>query len=93
MRKIDSSSNAKDLKLTDNEKRTLKTIQARQIIRSEDTMNIENFSIDVVDGMVPNLKRGALGLARHVAPTRAGTDVGLQESLGLPAKQKSIFSY
>ncbi len=49
--------------LSADELRILNTIRARQMIRSEDTINIDNFNTDTIDGMVPNLKRGALGLA------------------------------
>ncbi|GBF64191.1 flavine halogenase [Trichophyton mentagrophytes] len=80
--------------LSADERRTLNTIQARQIIRSEDTMNIDNFTVDVIDGMVPNLKRGSLGLLRYVPKVKAGQQENeLRAKLGLPEKQDSIFSY
>lgn len=80
--------------LSADERRTLNTIQARQIIRSEDTMNIDNFTVDVIDGMVPNLKRGSLGLLRYVPKVKAGQQEDeLRAKLGLPEKQESIFSY
>ncbi|KAF3483149.1 CrpH protein [Arthroderma uncinatum] len=82
-----------DASLSVDERRTLSTIQARQIIRSEDTMNIDNFSIDVIDGMVPNLKRGSLGLVPYVPKAKAGQEDEIRTKLGLPEKQESIFSY
>ncbi|KAK4151594.1 tryptophan 2-halogenase [Chaetomidium leptoderma] len=51
-------------KLTEDELRILRTIRARQIIRTEDTLNIDHFSEDALDGYAPRLKRGELGLAR-----------------------------
>ena len=79
--------------LSADERRTLTTIQARQIIRSEDQMNIDNFTIDVIDGMVPRLERRSLGLARFVPKTQTNSEDGLRATLGLPERQKSIFSY
>lgn len=51
-------------KLTEDELTILRTIRARQIIRTEDTLNIDHFSEDAIDGFMPRLKRGELGLAR-----------------------------
>ena len=50
--------------LTEDETRILNTIRARQILRSEDTMNLENFAADVIDGRSINLERGKLGLVK-----------------------------
>lgn len=49
-------------KLTEDELAVLRTIRARQMLRTEDAMNIESFSHDVIDGFVPRLIRGKLGL-------------------------------
>lgn len=49
----------------------LRTIRARQILRTEDFMNIDNFSQDAVDGFVPRLIRGNLGLAKVVSRNAA----------------------
>jgi flavine halogenase len=57
--------------LTADELRILNAIRARQMIRSEDTMNIDNFSFDTIEGLAPNLKRGDLGLVPSTtAPMR-----------------------
>ncbi|MCJ1246514.1 hypothetical protein MMC30_003722 [Trapelia coarctata] len=58
--------------LSPDEMRILTTIRARQMVRSEDTMNLNNFSVDSIDGMAPNMKRGDLGLvkATAIAPTK-----------------------
>lgn len=51
-------------RLSEDELRVLHTIRARQMLRSEDTLNLNNFSKDVIDGLMPNLKHGSLGLTR-----------------------------
>ncbi|GAB1312721.1 Tryptophan 2-halogenase [Madurella fahalii] len=51
-------------KLTEEELKILRTIRARQIIRTEDTLNIDHFTEDAIDGYAPRLRRGELGLAR-----------------------------
>lgn len=50
--------------LTEDETRILNTIRARQMLRSEDTMNIENLAADIIDGRRINLVRGQLGLVK-----------------------------
>lgn len=37
-------------------------IRARQMMRTEDTMNISSFGTDSINGFVPKLKTGDLGL-------------------------------
>lgn len=53
--------------LSPDELRILNTMRARQMIRQEDIVNLENFNSDPINGMVPNMKRGDLGLV--MAPT------------------------
>ena len=48
--------------LTEDEKGTLENAQARKLIRIENTLNIANFVTDVIDGKVPRIERGSLGL-------------------------------
>lgn len=50
--------------LTEEEQRVLKSIRARQMLRIEDTLHINNFSADAIDGFAPKLKRGSLGLVK-----------------------------
>lgn len=50
--------------LTEDELTVLRTIRARQMLRTEDTLNIDHFSEDAIDGYAPRLKRGELGLDR-----------------------------
>ncbi|KAI4141556.1 MAG: hypothetical protein LQ341_003495 [Variospora aurantia] len=54
--------------LTEEETQILNTIRARQMIRAEDTMDIENLAADVLDGRRINLVRGALGLVKPTGP-------------------------
>ncbi|KAF2420220.1 FAD/NAD(P)-binding domain-containing protein [Tothia fuscella] len=65
--------------MNDNERRIMDTIRGRRMLRSEDTMNIDNFAVDVVDGLQPNMVRGALGLVTPVesapSPKQAEKDV------------------
>ena len=58
----------KDLResLDPEEKRALDYIRARQIMRTEDSMHIGNFSTDVIDGLMPHLERGYLTLLKAV---------------------------
>lgn len=49
--------------LNEEETRIMKHIRARQMMKTEDTMNIDNFSTDTILGLGPVLKRGSLGLA------------------------------
>ncbi|KAL8680685.1 MAG: hypothetical protein Q9224_006922, partial [Gallowayella concinna] len=53
--------------LTEDETSILNTIRGRQMLRSEDTMDIENLAADVIDGRRINLERGALGLVKPSA--------------------------
>lgn len=34
------------------------------MMRSEDAININNFGVNVIDGLAPNLKHGSLGLRK-----------------------------
>ena len=50
--------------LTPDELKILKSIRARQMLRAEDTMSIDSFSSDTIDGWAPRVKQGSLGLLR-----------------------------
>ena len=54
--------------LTPEELRILNTIRARRMMRMEDTMHIDNFGVDVIDGYRPLVKRGSLGLMKWTGP-------------------------
>ena len=52
--------------LTDQEQAALKTVRARQMLRKDDILHIDNFTADPLDGFVPVVQRGSLGLARAI---------------------------
>ena len=56
--------------LTEDETRIVNTIRARQMIRAEDAMHIENLVADIVDGRRINLEHGSLGLAKATRPVK-----------------------
>ncbi|KAK4233581.1 hypothetical protein C8A03DRAFT_19369 [Achaetomium macrosporum] len=69
-------------KLSEDELAMLRTIRARQLLRPEDLINIDNFTQDVVDGFVPRLIRGQLGLARVLGRgTAPASSEGLFEAI------------
>jgi hypothetical protein len=84
-------------KLTDDELAILRTIRARQMMRSEDAMNIDTFTTDVIEGFVPRLVTGKLGLNKVTAESRAAApmhtetlfDKGLSGHAALPEGLKS----
>lgn len=53
-----------DNRLSSEERRVLAHIRARRMMRTEDTINIDSFGADVIEGLVPRLRRGSLGLKR-----------------------------
>lgn len=52
-----------DENLSKEEERVLKHINARKMMRTEETINITSFSTDVINGLRPRLEAGNLGLA------------------------------
>ncbi|KAJ5834970.1 FAD/NAD(P)-binding domain-containing protein [Penicillium robsamsonii] len=72
--------------LSAEEQRILTTMRARNAIRTEDLIHIDNFSVDVVDGMVPHLKRGELGLVDAAVAKVKTPTADTKQSV-------SIFSY
>ena len=50
--------------LSPQEMKVLKTIRARQMLRTEDVINIDSFGTDTIDGFAPRIKRGELGLKK-----------------------------
>lgn len=53
--------------LNEDETRILNGIRARQMLKAEDTMNIQHVAADVIDGRRINLERGNLGLVEPSA--------------------------
>jgi len=49
-------------KLTEDELKILNHIRAKQMLRMEDTFNLNHFGSDAIDGLAPNLVTGNLGL-------------------------------
>lgn len=49
--------------LTPEEQAILKTLKGRRMVRPEDSLNIDNFTLDSIDGLAPRLERGNLGLS------------------------------
>ncbi|PNP59076.1 hypothetical protein THARTR1_01324 [Trichoderma harzianum] len=49
-------------KLTPEEQSILKTLKGRRMVRPEDSLNIDNFTLDSIDGLAPRLEHGKLGL-------------------------------
>lgn len=47
--------------LTAEERDQMNTLRSKRMIR-EDAYTLESFSVDVIDGLAPNVKRGELGL-------------------------------
>jgi hypothetical protein len=48
--------------LTPEEQTILKTLKGRRMVRPEDSLNIDNFTLDSIDGLAPRLEKGKLGL-------------------------------
>ena len=48
--------------LSPDEMKILNTIRARQMLRREDTLSIDNFTNDAINGYIPVVARGTLGL-------------------------------
>ncbi|KAE8138687.1 hypothetical protein BDV38DRAFT_69339 [Aspergillus pseudotamarii] len=49
--------------LTPEEQAILKTLKGRRMVRPEDSLNIDNFTVDAIDGLAPRLEKGNLGLS------------------------------
>ncbi|KAH8110866.1 FAD/NAD-binding domain-containing protein [Phellopilus nigrolimitatus] len=62
---------ARDARLTAEEQRVLDHINARKMMRTEDTMGMGSFGTDAIGGLAPRLERGSLGLAPLVGAAAA----------------------
>ena len=69
--------------LSEDELKILNTIRARQMLRREDTLSIDNFSNDAIHGLVPVVKRGSLGLMKS-----AGKAAPKGSARGQPATEQ-----
>lgn len=83
-----------EMSLSDEERRVLTTMRARNAIRSDDLVNIDNFRADVVNGMIMNLTRGKLGLDPAPVPALHSGESGMNTAAA-PVKDPrvSVFSY
>lgn len=50
--------------LSPQELQIMNTIRARRMVRAEDSINIDNFTVDAINGMTPHLERGNLTLIK-----------------------------
>ncbi|KAI1211406.1 FAD/NAD(P)-binding domain-containing protein [Annulohypoxylon truncatum] len=59
--------------LTPEESQILDILRGRRMVRGEDSINLVNFTRDVIDGLIPNMERGKLSLVKAcpVAPSSA----------------------
>ena len=60
--------------LSEEEKRVLNHVRARQLLRTEDSMHIDNFSTDLIDGLAPYVHHGQLTLRAAEPMAVAGLD-------------------
>lgn len=67
--------------LSPDELRILNTIRARQMLRREDTLSIDSFSNNAINGWIPVVKRGNLGLHK-VGGTSAPTGPAMDDLAG-----------
>lgn len=72
-------------KLTPEEQSVLKTLKAHRMVRPKDSLNINNFTLDSIDGLAPRLERGQLlGLPGLAAAKKARLNFKSHESLSYP---------
>ena len=57
--------------LSPDELKILNTIRARRMMRMEDVMHIDNFGVDAIEGYVPRVQRGNLGLVKGMSRPEA----------------------
>ena len=60
--RVHDSPTKDEIFMSGEEQRLLAYLKSRRLLRTEDTMNIKNFSQDIVRGRRPRLHRGQLGL-------------------------------
>jgi hypothetical protein len=61
--------------LTPDESQILDALRARRMLRTEDIHTLDNFTLDVIDGLAPNIERGKLGLVRPKAKKATKADL------------------
>lgn len=50
--------------LTPEESAILDILRGRRMIQGEDAVNLQNFTLDSIDGLAPNLEQGKLGFVK-----------------------------
>lgn len=78
----------------------MNTIRAREMLRTEDTINIDTFSCDTIDGLTVNLQQGHLGLVKSSGQKAEKIDVlglfhgetGDGDAMGVPENQHNADS-
>ena len=81
--------------LSPDELSILKTIRARQMLRNEDGMNIDNFASDAIDGYASVVKRRALTLVKvgaRAAP-KLGNKLGIESNMEFEKKSMPITAH
>ncbi|KAI4259133.1 MAG: hypothetical protein L6R42_004743 [Xanthoria sp. 1 TBL-2021] len=68
--------------LSEEEVRVMNYIRARQLMRTEDTMHIEHFSTDVIDGLAPLVERGRLTLKEATPLANFTGGIDTRQSVG-----------
>lgn len=63
----DVGNNSFQVDLLPEEVKVVNHIRARQMMRTEDTINMDSYGKDSINGLFPNLRRGNLGLVTHAA--------------------------
>ena len=60
--------------LSEDEMKILRSIRARQMLRFNDSLNVDSFGIDSINGFAPQVKKGSLTLIKAgPAPIKATT--------------------
>jgi hypothetical protein len=72
-RRLKISGSAQDPKELAEEMRILNTLRAREMVRSEDSMNLDTFTSDAIDGRAVNMVHGSLGLISAQEAAKKGT--------------------
>ena len=77
-------------KLSEDELKVLNHIRAKQMLRMEDSFNLNHFGSDAIDGLAPNLKTGSLGLVPKSQDSTSKLEAPTIEVLNLVEETESI---
>jgi hypothetical protein len=76
--------------LSAEEMRILNTVRAREMVRSEDTVNIDTFTSDTIDGRAVNMVHGSLGLISAEEAAKKGAKKSVDVLSQLMGEDKKI---